>query len=164
MAPRPGIDEALVDLFLDEPGAGERLAGLGPEAFDRVMELWTGRPADFPPRLAEIVAELKRASVDYWSHAIAVVARANPARYVDQLGAPTTLDVVILATVVDPRVVGILASALNSGDWLIRYHAVHSLARRPEPEARAHIQRALTDSDARICSEAKKALRRPRRR
>jgi HEAT repeat protein len=160
MAPSPGIDEALVYLFLDVPGAGERLAGFGPDAFDRVMELWTARPANFPPRLAEIVAELKRASVDYWAHAIAVVAVANPARYVDQLGTPTTLDVIILATIEDPRVVGTLNRALDSGDWLIRYHAVRSLARRAEPEARAHIRRLVTDKDERIRSEARKALRR----
>jgi hypothetical protein len=164
LAPSPGIDEALVDLFLDKPGAEERLAGFGPAAFDRVMELWTGLPANSLPRLAEIVAELRRASVDYWSRAIAVVAFANPARYVDQLGIPTTLDVVILATIEDPRVVGILARALDSNNWLIRYHAVRSLARRPESEARVHIRRALTDDEERIRSEAGKALRRRSRR
>ncbi len=152
------IDEALIALFEYRPGADERLMAFGPDAFHRVMWLYTNLPRDLPPRLAELVAELKRESIDCWSHAIASVAWANPALYVDQLTELDTLDVVILGDIDDPRVVEILAGALDSDEWLIRYHAVRSLAKRPEPEARQHIQRALTDPEELIRQEAGKAL------
>lgn len=153
------IDEALIAVFEGDPAANDRLTGFGPDAFHRVLRLYHDRPADFPPRLAELIAVLGRESVDCWSHAISLVAWANPALYVDQLGEPTTVDVVILADIDDPRVVDILGRALDRRDWLIRYHAVRSLAKRPEPEARQHIQRGLTDEEEMIRQEAVNALR-----
>ncbi len=156
---RADIDAALIALFEYEPAADERLMAFGPDAFHRVMRLYTGHPNDFPPRLAELISVLKRESIDCWSHAISVVAWANPGLYVDQLDEPGTLDVVILADIDDPRVVGILRQALESSEWLIRYHAIRSLAKRPEPEARQHLQRGLTDSEELIRREAATALR-----
>jgi HEAT repeat protein len=155
---RAGIDDALIALFEGEVGAEERLVGFGPEAFRRVLELYRERPGDFPERLAELISELKRESIDCWAHAISVVAWANPGMYVDQLGEPGTLDVVILATIEDPRVVGILRGALDRDEWLIRYHAVRSLAARPEPEARQHLRVALTDDEELVRGEARAAL------
>lgn len=156
---RADIDAALIALFEGDPGAEEWLAGFGAEAFERVMDLYQGRVDDFPARLRELQSELGRESVDCWSHAISVVAWANPEIYVDQLTErPNTLDVVILATIDDPRVVGILRRALESDEWLIRYHAVRSLGSRAEPEAREHIGVALNDSEEMIRREAAEVL------
>jgi HEAT repeat protein len=156
---RADIDAALIALFEGQPGADERLIGFGPDAFHRVMSLYREWPADFPKRLAELISELKRESIDCWTHAISVVAWANPGIYVDQLAErPGTLDVVILGTIDDPRVVGILRSALGHDDWLVRYHAVRSLAARPEVEARQHLQLALTDDEEMVRGEARAAL------
>ena len=135
--------------------------GFGPEAFYRVLALYGERPADFPERLAELISALGRESVDCWAHAISVVAWANPGIYVDQLGErPGTLDIVVLGTIDDPRVVRILRRALDREEWLIRYHAVRSLAARPEPEARQHIRLALADPEELIRREAAEAVRR----
>ncbi len=153
------IDEALIALFEYQPGADERLMAFGPDAFHRVMRLYTSHPKDFPPRLAELISGLGRESVDCWAHAISSVAWANPGLYVDQLTELRTLDIVILGDIDDPRVVEILSEALDSDEWLIRYHAVRSLAKRPEPEACQHIQRGLTDQEELIRQEAAKALR-----
>ena len=158
---RADIDDALIALFEGDPGAEERLTGFGPDAFYRVMSLYRERPGDFPGRLAELISELGRESIDCWAHAISVVAWANPGIYVDQLGEPSTLDVVILGTIDDPRVVGILGGALDREDWLIRYHAVRSLAARQEPEARQHLRAALGDGEEMVRREAKVALERP---
>lgn len=152
------IDEALIALFEFQPGADERLMAFGPDAFHRVMRLYTSIPDDYPPRLVELVAELKRESMDCWAHAITAVAWANPSLYVDQLSTPNTLDIVILGDIDDARVVDILRTALDSTEWLIRYHAVRSLAKRPEPEARAHIRRGLTDQEEMIRREASESL------
>jgi HEAT repeat protein len=156
---RADIDGAVIALFEGEHGADERLTGFGPEAFHRVLELYRARPADLPKRLAELVAALGRESIDCWAHVIAVVAWANPGIYVDQLEEPPgTLDVVILGSIDDPRVVGILRRALGSEEWLVRYHAVRSLAQRPEPEAREHLGIGLTDSEEMIRRAAEQAL------
>jgi HEAT repeat protein len=79
---------------------------------------------------------------------------------VDQLDErPGTLDVVILAMIDDPRVVGRLRRALDSDEWLVRYHAIRSLATRPEPEAREHIRIGLEDPEEMIRRMAAEALR-----
>jgi HEAT repeat protein len=155
------IDDALIALFEGRPGADERLMAFGPDAFHRVMSLYTTIPDDYPPRLVELVAQLRRESLERWAHAISAVAWANPGLYVDQLGEPGTLDVVILGDIDDPRVVGVLRRALDSPEWLIRYHAVRSLAKRQEPEARQHLELALTDAEETVRQEAERALRRP---
>lgn len=157
---RADIDAALIALFEWDHGAEERLSGFGTEAFQRVMELYHGRPADYPERLVELQTQLGRESLDCWAHAISVVAHANPGMYVDQLGEPGTLDVVILARIEDPRVVGILRRALDRDDWLIRYHAVRSLGARAEPEAREHIRVALNDAEEMVRQTAAEVLER----
>lgn len=158
---RADIDAALIALFEWDSNAEERLTGFGPEAFHRVMELYHERPADYPERLIELMSGMGREALDHWSHAIAIVAYANPGLYVDQLGEPLrTLDAVILGTIEDERVVGILGRALDHGDWLVRYHAVRSLGKREEPEARQHLQRALGDEEELVKEEARVALER----
>ena len=154
------IDDALIALFEWDSGAEERLAGFGAEAFHRVMSLYRERPADFPERLVEVMSGMGREALDAWSHAIAVVAYANPGLYVDQLEAVETLDAVILGTIDDPRVVGILETALGHEDWLIRYHAVRSLGKRAEPEARELIGKGLADPEEMVRQAAVEELRR----
>lgn len=161
MSAHSGVDDALIALFEGDPEAPERLSGFGPDAFDRVMELYRERPADYPERLVRLMNELGRETLDCWAHAISVVAWANPGRYVDRLDElPGTLDVVILGTIEDSRVVGILARALHRDDWLVRYHAVRSLGKRAEPEARQHLQSALHDEETMVRDEAAAALER----
>jgi HEAT repeat protein len=159
MSAHAGVDETLIALFEWDPAADERLAGFGPEAFHRVMELYRERPDDYPQRLIEVMSRIGRESLDHWSHAISIVAFANPGIYVDQLTEPLgTLDTVILGTIEDERVVGILGRALDRDDWLIRYHAVRSLGKRAEPQARQHLQRALRDAEEMVREEARVAL------
>jgi hypothetical protein len=157
---RADIDAALIALFEGDPAAEERLTGFGPEAFERVMSLYTERPADYPERLVAVMTRLGRETLDCWAHAISVVAWANPGLYVDQLGEPLrTLDAVILGTIADERVPEILKRALDNQDWLVRYHAVRSLGKRAEPEARQHLERALGDEEQMVREAARQALR-----
>ena len=159
MGAHAGVDTALIALFEWDRTAEERLAGFGPEAFHRVMELYRERPDDYPQRLIEVMSGLGREALDHWSQAISIVAFANPGIYVDQLREPLgTLDTVILGTIEDERVVGFLGRALDRDDWLVRYHAVRSLGKRAEPQARQHLQRALRDEEEMIRAEARKAL------
>ncbi len=156
------IDAALIALFEWDPAAEERLTGFGPEAFHRVLELYHERPADYPERLIELMSAMGREALDHWSHAIAIVAYANPGLYVDQLSEPLrTLDAVILGTIEDERVVEILGRALDHDDWLVRYHTVRSLGKRPEHQARQHLQRALRDVEEMVTDEARVALEGP---
>lgn len=155
------IDDALIALFAGEPGAEEWLTGFGVEAFQRVMGLYRGRLEDFPERLAGALAGPGSAAAERWANAVSVVAWANPGLYVDQLGERLgILDVVILGTIEDERVVGILARALHREEWLVRYHAVRSFGQRPEPEARQHLRAALTDGEEKVRREATEALAR----
>lgn len=155
------IDTALIALFQWDQAAEERLVGFGPEAFHRVMELYHERPADYPERLIELMSAMGREALDHWSHAISIVAHANPGLYVDQLQEPLgTLDAVILGGIEDERVVGMLGRALGHSEWLVRYHGVRSLGRRAEPQARQHLERALRDDEEMIREEARAALNR----
>jgi hypothetical protein len=126
------IDRELVGVFESRKGAAKRLAALGPAAFDRVFHLY--HSTELPERLRVLIGELQRESVDLWAHASSTVARANPGRYLDWLArrAPSTLDLVILGRVDDPRAVGVLRAALEHPDWLHRHHAERSLARQGE--------------------------------
>jgi hypothetical protein len=124
------IDRELIGIFEGRRGAGRRLAKLGPAAFDRVFSLY--HSTELPPRLRELVAELRRESVDLWAEAIGLVAVANPAKYLDWLTGrePTTLDLVLLGHVDDPRATAVLRAALSHPDWLHRHHAEEALVRR----------------------------------
>lgn len=126
------IDHELVGIFEYRKGAARRLAALGPAAFDRVFHLY--HSTELPERLQALVSELQRESIDLWAYAISTVARANPAKYLDWLTGrePSTLDLVILGDVDDPRVTAVLRRALDHPEWLHRHHAERSLARRGE--------------------------------
>ncbi len=126
------IDRELIGIFEFRRGAAKRLAKLGPAAFDRVFHLY--HSTDLPPRLSELGGELGRQCVDLWAEAIAAVARANPGKYLDWLDGrePTTLDLVLLGDVADPRASTVLRRALDHPEWLHRHHAEESLARRGE--------------------------------
>jgi hypothetical protein len=126
------IDRELIGIFEFRRGAARRLAALGPPAFDRVFHLY--HSTDLPPRLSELGGELGRQCVDLWAEAIAAVARANPGKYLDWLDgrAPSTLDLVLLGDVADPRASTVLRAALDHPEWLHRHHAEESLARRGE--------------------------------
>jgi hypothetical protein len=126
------IDRELIGIFEYRKGAAERLAKLGPAAFDRVFHLY--HSTDIPPRLSELGGQLGRECVDLWAYAISTVARANPGKYLDWLTGrePSTLDLVILGTVDDPRASTVLRAALDHPEWLHRHHAEESLARRGE--------------------------------
>jgi hypothetical protein len=126
------IDRELIGIFEFRKGAAKRLAKLGPSAFDRVVHLY--HSTELPPRLSELGSELGRQCVDLWAEAIFAVARANPGRYLDWLDgrAPSTLDLVILGHVDDPRASTVLRGALDHPEWLHRYQAEESLARRGE--------------------------------
>ncbi|MBB4908053.1 hypothetical protein [Actinophytocola algeriensis] len=126
------IDRELIGIFEFRKGAAERLAKLGPSAFDRVVHLY--HSTELPPRLSELGSELGRQCVDLWAEAIFAVARANPGRYLDWLDgrAPSTLDLVILGHVDDPRASTVLRGALGHPEWPHRHQAEESLARRGE--------------------------------
>ena len=126
------IDHELTGVFEYRKGAAKRLAKLGPAAFDRVFDLYHSVPAELPERLQARIGELQRESIDLWAHAIGTVARANPAKYLDWLAGrePSTLDLVILGDVDDPRASTVLGQALDHPEWLHRHHAEQSLARR----------------------------------
>ena len=126
------IDRELVGIFEFRRGAADRLAKLGPAAFDRVFHLY--HSTDIPPRLSELGSELGRQCVDLWAEAIAAVARANPGKYLDWLSGrePSTLDLVLLGDVDDPRASTVLRASLDHREWLHRHHAEESLARRGE--------------------------------
>ena len=78
------IDEALIALFEDAK-ADAGLAALGPAAVRRVVGLYRHREPDFPPRLRELIMELRRESIDCWRHALHVVARVDPEVFLEQL-------------------------------------------------------------------------------
>lgn len=134
VAERTAIDRELIGVFEYRKGALDRLAALGPAAFDRVFQLYHSRPADYPERLQDLIARLKRESVDLWAFAIGAVAQANPGKYLDWLAGrePSTLDLVILGDVDDPRASAVLGQALGHPEWLHRHHAKESLAKRGE--------------------------------
>lgn len=89
---------------------------------------------EFREGAADRLAELGRRCVDLWAYAISTVARANPGKYLDWLTGrtPSTLDLVILGDVDDPRASTVLRAALGHPEWLHRHHAEESLARRGE--------------------------------
>jgi hypothetical protein len=124
------IDRELIGIFEYRRGAAKRLAALGPAAFDRVF--WLYHSTEVPARLSELAGQRGRQSVDLWAEAIAAVARANPGRYLDWLDGrePSTLDLVLLGDVADPRATTVLRSALGHPEWLHRHHARESLDRR----------------------------------
>lgn len=124
------IDRELIGIFEYRRGAAKRLGKLGPAAFDRVFQLY--HSTEVPPRLSELAGELGRESVDLWAIAIATVARANPGKYLDWLDGrePSTLDLVILGDVDDPRASTVLRRALDHPEWLHRHHAEESLVKR----------------------------------
>lgn len=126
------IDRELIGIFEFRKGAARRLAKLGPAAFDRVFHLY--HSTELPERLQALISELQRESIDVWAYAIATVAKANPAKYLDWLDGrePSTLDLVILGDVDDPRTSTVLRAALDHPEWLHRHHAEQSLARRGE--------------------------------
>ncbi|MFI7678354.1 hypothetical protein [Actinophytocola sp. NPDC049390] len=126
------IDRELIGIFEFRKGAADRLAELGPSAFDRVLHLY--HSTDIPPRLSELGGQLGRQCVDLWAEAIAAVARANPGKYLDWLTGrqPSTLDLVLLGDVDDARASTVLRAALDHPEWLHRHHAQESLVRRGE--------------------------------
>lgn len=126
------IDRELIGIFEFRRGAAKRLAKLGPAAFDRVLHLY--HSTEVPERLSQLGGELGRQCVDLWAEAIAAVARANPAKYLDWLDGrePSTLDLVLLGDVDDPRASTVLRRVLGHPEWLHRHHAEESLARRGE--------------------------------
>jgi hypothetical protein len=122
----------LIAHFEGRRGAGARLAALGPVAFDRVFALY--HSTELPPRLQELISQLRRESIDVWAEAVGRVAVANPGKYLDWLTGrePTTLDLVLLGHVDDPRATAILRAALSHSEWLHRHHAEEALVRRGE--------------------------------
>lgn len=155
------IDSAIVEFLRNEDAASERmLAQSGPAGLERMLDLWfgrTNRPLQEPPDVPR-----GRAGADAWGGALSVVARANPAAFVDGLAGEhvSTTILAILGDVSDPRATRMLCAHLDDADWLRRYNAVASLSRRSDKPVKACLERALADTNLVVRSQAVQGLSR----
>lgn len=152
------IDE-VIGAFLArmDPPSEARLAAGGVPALARVIDIYYGRSGDHPDLMAQVKG---RERGDRWSAALAVVAAAEPAAYVDTIADRSlgVLELSVLGGVHDPRTAGILCRHLDADDWLVRLHAVRSLRRLGDEQGRPCIERALDDPDPSVRVEATRAM------
>lgn len=101
-------------------------------------------------------SDLGREQVDRWSAALAIVAAAQPRVFMDLMaGRDTPLEVIaMLGEVGDERAVDILIARATDLDYLVRYNAVQSLARRRDERSRAALENAVRDESAVIRAAA----------
>jgi HEAT repeat protein len=155
------IDKAIADFLRRADSASERaLAETGRAGLDRVLDLWYGRAARSTPDVVD--GPHGQVAADAWSAMLSTVAYANPSAFVDSLaGQPvSTAILTILGDVDDPRATAILCAHVADDDWLRRYNAVASLARRDEQVARQCLERALDDQNLVVRSRAIAAVSR----
>jgi HEAT repeat protein len=139
------IDDALAGFLRDPNDEHARtLAATGEAGARRVFDLYfttDAEPFDDP------VSGLGREQFDRWSAALAVVAAAQPRVFMDLMaGRDTTLEVIaMLGEVADERAVDVLIARATDLDYLVRYNAVQSLARRRDQRSRTALESAVRD-------------------
>jgi HEAT repeat protein len=139
------IDNALAG-FLREPNdvQARTLAATGEAGARRVFDLYfssDAEPFDDP------ASGLGREQLDRWSAALGVVAAAQPRVFMDLMaGRSTPLEVIaMLGEVDDERAVDILIARATDPEYLVRYNAVQSLARRRDRRSRDALESAVRD-------------------
>jgi HEAT repeat protein len=139
------IDDALARFLRDPTDEHARALGATGEAgARRVFDLYftsDAEPFDDP------ASGLGREQVDRWSAALGVVAAAQPHVFMDLMaGRDTPLEVIaMLGEVADERAVDILIARAADPDYLVRYNAVQSLARRRDQRSHAALESAVRD-------------------
>lgn len=142
------IDTALARFLRDPSDEHSRtLAATGEAGARRVFDLYFTTDAE---PLDDPVSDLGRDQVDRWSAALAVVAAAQPRVFMDLMaGRDTPLNVIaMLGEVDDERALDILVARATDPDYLVRYNAVQSLARRRDERSRTALEAAVRDQSA----------------
>lgn len=152
------VDQAIRGFLQNRNESSEAaLAATGRDGLDRMIDLWFGRSSE---RLSTVDGPTGKEAVDAQAAALSVVARSNPAAFVDAVESEdiSIAILAILGDVDDPRVTDILCAHLADDDWLLRYNAVSSLSRRHEEASRLCIERALADSHLVVRDKAIEAI------
>jgi hypothetical protein len=137
------IDEAIAACLVQRsPAAFAAVAALGPGGLNRLHDIYYRGVSWAAPELRGAGRDI----VDVWAQMLFELAVANPSAYLEQLAAHrlrlTTLEVVILGGIADPRATALLVQCCRERDWLIRVHAVEGLVPRDDPTAVEAVARA----------------------
>jgi HEAT repeat protein len=155
------VDTAIGRYLRQQDGESARsLAATGEAGVRRLLSLWFG---DTHEPFGNPVPDVSgREAADRWSSALSIVAAAAPSAFIDGIaGKDLSLPVLaILADVDDPRATTILCEHITDENWLSRYNAVSSLGRRNDTASRPCIERALSDPNLVVRTQAIKAISR----